>query len=229
MRHAPLVLWPRLDPPTAALALARCCANCTAAAYALNKARMVRLAEYSRDCLTRAARRDRHRPTTSARKGTLQLFRTQKQLDGIGDGHRGAATGSACRYELLDPDGCIAAEPALGPCPASSSAACACRRRDRRLPSCSPSAWPTMAARRGRRSSATASTIQRPDAPRRAASPASRPTRAELTADAYVVALGSYSPRCCAPLGVDLPVYPVKGYSLTAADRPTRPSRRSPP
>jgi len=39
---------------------------------------------------------------------------------------------------------------------------------------------------------------------------------AELTADAYVVALGSHSPTLVAPLGLDLPVYPVKGYSITA-------------
>jgi glycerol-3-phosphate dehydrogenase len=36
-----------------------------------------------------------------------------------------------------------------------------------------------------------------------------------LRADAYVVALGSYSTRMLAPLGLRLPVYPVKGYSIT--------------
>ena len=36
-----------------------------------------------------------------------------------------------------------------------------------------------------------------------------------LTADAYVVALGSYSPLLVKPLGVSLPVYPAKGYSAT--------------
>ena len=36
-----------------------------------------------------------------------------------------------------------------------------------------------------------------------------------LTADAYVVALGSYSPLMVRPLGLKLPVYPVKGYSVT--------------
>ena len=35
------------------------------------------------------------------------------------------------------------------------------------------------------------------------------------TADHYVVALGSYSPQLLAPLGMRLPVYPLKGYSLT--------------
>jgi D-amino-acid dehydrogenase len=36
-----------------------------------------------------------------------------------------------------------------------------------------------------------------------------------LAADAYVVALGSYSPLLLKPLGIPVPVYPVKGYSLT--------------
>jgi D-amino-acid dehydrogenase len=36
-----------------------------------------------------------------------------------------------------------------------------------------------------------------------------------LTADQYVLALGSYSTRMLAPLGLRLPVYPVKGYSIT--------------
>ena len=36
-----------------------------------------------------------------------------------------------------------------------------------------------------------------------------------LHADACVVALGSHSPSLLCPLGLQLPVYPVKGYSLT--------------
>jgi D-amino-acid dehydrogenase len=36
-----------------------------------------------------------------------------------------------------------------------------------------------------------------------------------LTADAYVVAMGSYSPLLLKPIGVHLPVYPAKGYSAT--------------
>jgi D-amino-acid dehydrogenase len=40
-----------------------------------------------------------------------------------------------------------------------------------------------------------------------------------LSGDAYVVALGSYSPLLVAPLGLRLPVYPAKGYSVTIAVR----------
>lgn len=47
-----------------------------------------------------------------------------------------------------------------------------------------------------------------------------------LTADAYVVALGSYSPLLVRPLGVSLPIVPAKGYSatLTLADGAIAPS-----
>jgi D-amino-acid dehydrogenase len=38
---------------------------------------------------------------------------------------------------------------------------------------------------------------------------------ASLKADAYVLALGSYSPLLLKPLGIGLPVYPAKGYSVT--------------
>jgi len=36
-----------------------------------------------------------------------------------------------------------------------------------------------------------------------------------LRADAYVVALGSYSPLLLKSIGISIPVYPVKGYSVT--------------
>lgn len=36
-----------------------------------------------------------------------------------------------------------------------------------------------------------------------------------VIADAYVVALGSYSPLLLRPLGIRIPVYPLKGYSIT--------------
>ena len=44
----------------------------------------------------------------------------------------------------------------------------------------------------------------------------------ELKADAYVVALGSYSPLLLKPLGVHILVYPAKGYSVTFQIRPGR-------
>jgi D-amino-acid dehydrogenase len=36
-----------------------------------------------------------------------------------------------------------------------------------------------------------------------------------IAADAYVIALGSYSPLLLRPIGISIPVYPLKGYSIT--------------
>lgn len=43
---------------------------------------------------------------------------------------------------------------------------------------------------------------------------------ARLQADAFVVSLGSYSARLLAPLRISIPVYPLKGYSVTLSLRP---------
>ncbi|APA89634.1 D-amino acid dehydrogenase (plasmid) [Paraburkholderia sprentiae WSM5005] len=42
-----------------------------------------------------------------------------------------------------------------------------------------------------------------------------RTDRGLVTGDAYVLALGSYSPVLGRQIGIDLPIYPIKGYSLT--------------
>ncbi|MDE2397983.1 MAG: FAD-dependent oxidoreductase, partial [Burkholderiales bacterium] len=50
MHHSPLVIKPLLDPAMWSWCLS-VLRNCTEARYRINKSRMVRLAEYSRDCL----------------------------------------------------------------------------------------------------------------------------------------------------------------------------------
>ena len=80
MHFGPLVVRPKFDPYMA-LWLVRMLRNCTSARYARNKARMVPIAEYSRDCL-KALRSEVSIPYDERTQGTLQLFRTQKQYDG---------------------------------------------------------------------------------------------------------------------------------------------------
>jgi len=47
-----------------------------------------------------------------------------------------------------------------------------------------------------------------------------RTDRGALTADAYVLALGADSPLLVRPLGIRLPIIPVKGYSITVPKAP---------
>src|SRR4030095_7894223 len=85
--------------------------NCTSARYEVNKSRMVRLAEYSRDAL-RQLRADTGIRYDERALGTLQLFRTQKQLDGTAK-DIAILEAFGVPNERLDREGCIRHEPAL--------------------------------------------------------------------------------------------------------------------
>src|SRR5215207_1955654 len=110
MQHRPLVIRPHLDGALLRWGLAML-RNCTAARYELNKGRMLPLAEYSRDCL-RELRASTGIAYDERALGTLQLFRTQKQLDGTA-ADIAVLQRHGVAYELLDRAGCLRAEPAL--------------------------------------------------------------------------------------------------------------------
>ena len=98
-------------------------------------------------------------PTTSATQGTLQLFRTQKQLDGIGKDIE-ILKQYGVPYEVLDRDGYIAVEPALAEVQRQvRRRAAPARRRDRRLLQVHQHAGRDGRGA-GRRRSATASPIE---------------------------------------------------------------------
>ena len=106
MRHGPLVIWPKLDP-VMWIWMLKMLRNCTSARYAVNKSRMIPIAEYSRDSL-RALRSEIGIRYDERSRGTLQLFRKQAQLDHTG-GDIAVLTQYGVPYEVLDRDGCIAA------------------------------------------------------------------------------------------------------------------------
>lgn len=110
MHHSPLVVKPMLDLAMwrRVVAMLR---NCTAARYRINKARMVRLAEYSRDCL-KELRAATGLGYDERMQGTLQLFRTQKQLDGIGKDVE-ILRQYGLPFQVLDRPGYLRYEPAL--------------------------------------------------------------------------------------------------------------------
>ncbi|MGZ5184682.1 MAG: D-amino acid dehydrogenase [Caldimonas sp.] len=210
MHHRPLVIRPHIDLAFVAWVLAML-RNCTAARYAINKTRMVRLAEYSRDCL-RALRASTGIAYDERMQGTLQLFRTQKQFDASA-GDVAVLRASGVGFELLDRAGCIRHEPALalvrdkfvGGLLLPGDETGDCHKFTQRLAA--------LAAERGvsfRFGTAIRGLV------RTGARVEGVATAGEtLTADAYLVALGSFSPLLLGPIGVRIPVYPVKGYSIT--------------
>ena len=110
MRHAPLIIQPNFDM-TRLTWMAQMLGNCTAEAYAVNKSRMVRLAEYSRDVL-RELRAQTGIAYDERTQGTLQLFRTQKQVDAA-EKDIAVLKADGVPFEVLTPEACVAAEPGL--------------------------------------------------------------------------------------------------------------------
>ena len=210
MRHGPLVIRPIADPKMWSW-MFKMLANCTSARYAVNKARMVPIAEYSRDMLkelraaTGIAYDDRA-------QGTLQLFRTQKQLDGIG-GDIEVLKQFGVPFEVLDPAACIAAEPGLA----------AVREKfvgGLRLPNDETGDCKLFTDRLTEMCVANGVEF-RFNAELKAINTAGGKIEGIETslgrdsADTYVLAAGSYSDHWMSKLGQPIPVYPVKGYSIT--------------
>jgi D-amino-acid dehydrogenase len=108
--HAPLIIQPKMDW-TKLSWMARMLMNCTSEAYAVNKSRMVRLAEYSRDCLM-DLRAETGISYDERTQGTLQLFRTEKQV-AAAEKDIAVLKADGVPFEVLDADHCIAAEPGL--------------------------------------------------------------------------------------------------------------------
>ena len=210
MRHGPLVIWPKLDP-VMWIWLLKLLRNCTEARYAINKSRMIPIAEYSRDCL-RALRNEIGIHYDERSRGTLQLFRKQAQLDGTA-GDIAVLKQYGVPYEILDRDGCIAAEPALSA--VKDKFVGGMRLPQDETGDCQmfTEALAVEAAKLGVQFKFNTGI-------ERLVADGSKVTgvvtnAGVLQADAYVAALGSWTPRLLRPLGFSVPVYPVKGYSIT--------------
>ena len=210
MEHPPLILRPKLDRAMLSW-LARMLANCTSGCYARNKSRMLRLAEYSRIALA-SLRAETGLTYDDRMQGTLQLFRTQRQLDASAkDVERLSADGIP--YEILDRDGCIRIEPALGH--ARDRIVGGLRTPNDETGDCfkftdgleNAAAGLGVTFRYGE-------TIKELEVERGRAR-GILTTKGVIRSEAIVVALGSYSPLLLEKLGIRLPVYPIKGYSLT--------------
>ena len=210
MRHRPLVVRPRFDPAMWRF-VASMLANCTEARYRRNKSRMVPLAEYSRDCL-RALRRETGIAYDERSLGTLQLFRTQQQMDGTAKDIE-ILREFGVPFETLDRAGVIAVEPALaevrekfvGALRLPGDETGDCHKFTSALAAMAIEAGATF--RFGVRIDALLAEGDRVVGVRTDAG--------TMKGDAYLVALGSHSPQLVRPLGIRLPVYPVKGYSIT--------------
>ena len=211
MKYRPFVFWPMPDPHLWKW-LVQMLENCTTPAYDRNKGRMVRIAEYSRDMM-----RDLRASTGIAyddrQLGTLQLFRTQKQMDAIAGDIRVLEQYNV-PYEILTREGCVRAEPGLASTAHKFIGGL-------RLPGDETGDAFLFTQRLAAMAAEAGVTFHYDTAIRTMTEEGGRITgietsRGRMVADSYVVSLGSYSPALLRRLGLDLPIYPVKGYSITA-------------
>lgn len=213
-RHAPLSLKPDFSLWQLQW-IAQFLGNCSTARYDLNKSRMVRLAEYSRDCL-RTLRTNTGIQYEARSRGTLQVFRTPKQLTAETK-DIAVLSRMGVPFQHVDPEGCVRIEPALvhvqdqllgglylpgdetGDCQLFTSRL-ALEAQTLGVQFRQDIAIERLITQQGQLLGVEVKNAHGTDT---------------LMADHYVVALGSYSRQLMQGLGLNLPVYPVKGYSLT--------------
>jgi D-amino-acid dehydrogenase len=184
--------------------------NCDAERYAVNKERMVRLAEYSRDCL-RALRVETGIEYEGRQQGTLQLFRTQAQFDGAAKDIE-VLEQAGVAFDLLTREQLGNVEPALA------------NVREKlvgglRLPNDETGDCQLFTARLAQMARELGVRFRFDTAIERLEIANGQVTavvtdKGRVVADRYVLALGSYS-RLLLQDQFRVPVYPLKGYSIT--------------
>ncbi len=208
--HAPLAI--NMDGSMWQLQwMAQMLKNCNPNSYAINKERMTRVAEYSRDCL-RELRKDTGISYENRSKGTLQVFRNEAQLEAV---QRDIQVLKECGvdYELLLKDDLAKVEPALEF--AKDKLVGGLHLPNDETGDCYlfTNALAKIAQEMGvdfKFNQNVEKLVLEGDEIKGVL------VNGEvLTADRYVLAFGSYSRDFLKPLNLDLPVYPVKGYSLT--------------
>lgn len=210
MKHSPLAIRPTLDPTTWRWVF-QMLMNCTNAAYETNKGRMLRMAEYSRDVLQQL-RADTGIQYDERTQGTLQLFRNEAQL-AAADADIAILKRYDVPYEKLDKAGCLAVEPALAKVQEKFVGAL-------RLPGDETGDCFKFTQNLAKLAEGLGVQFKYGVSIERLLFEGDRITGVKtsqgvLTADSYVLALGSYSPIMLRELGIKIPVYPIKGYSIT--------------
>jgi D-amino-acid dehydrogenase len=208
--HSPLVLRPRLDPAMWAWTL-RMLGNISFARYARNKERMLRLGRYSHARLAEL-RQATGIDFDARQRGVLVLHRDARELDRAGRDFP-LLDRLGIVYRPYDRAACLRQEPALADVQGKISGGV--YFPDDESGDCRKFAL-GLAARAAQQGAQFRGSVT----VERLVAGAGRiehvvTSAGTMRADAYVLACGSYSPLLMRPLGVFLPVYPVKGYSIT--------------
>ncbi|HHT8833942.1 MULTISPECIES: D-amino acid dehydrogenase [Burkholderia] len=217
---SPLIFRPTLDAAQWRW-IARWLRECEFERFRVNKQRMQRIAYYSRACLH--AFRDRYPFDYGASRGYLQLLRSAFDVEMVQPALK-VLRDAGIAFRELDAAGCTAIEPGLrwarqapvGGIYLPDDEAGDCARFTRELRALCEANGVTFRFRTAIRALDVAGGEVRGVRIDSLDAGAAR-RDALLAADAIVVALGVDSAGLLRPLGIDVPLYPVKGYSATLA------------
>ena len=185
--------------------------QCTHKAFDVNKERMLRVARYSAQCF-HELNEEVALDYDVRMKGTLEVFRSQKEMDGA-QGDVEILKKCDVPHEMIDVAGCIKHEPALGNVkekivgglylPGDVTGDCY-KFTNALAEQCKKLGVNFMMETEINSIETAAGSIT-----------GVQTSAGKLTADKYVVALGTYSPFILGKIGIKTPIYPLKGYSLT--------------
>ncbi len=207
---APLLFRFRFDPQLWGWGL-RFLANCTAFRTRINTERALRIALHSRACL-KELRREIGLEYDHGTRGILHFYRDPKEF-GHAVEQAGVMTDLGCRRRPIDPAACVDMEPALAavqgdlaggiysPDDESGDAYLFTQSLEKHCRGMGVDFRFGTTIRAVRTDKGLVTGIETDGG--------------VMTADRYVLALGSYSPLLLRPLGIRLPIYPAKGYSVT--------------
>lgn len=208
--HAPLKIKPSLSPELLRWA-SQMLKNCQLDRYRINKARMLAIANRSRECL--AQLNQQYDLNYQGRtQGTLQIFRNHKQLEAV-EKDIALLEESGTRYQLLDAKECLLQEPGLANIQGTLTGGL--YLPDDETGDCYLFCQQLQAMAENAGVEFLFNTeIQRLNVQGNQVTSVAT-SQGEIEADKFVVAMGSYSKKLLEQIGIDIPLYPVKGYSLT--------------
>jgi len=209
-KHPPLIVNPNLNSETVKF-LYQMLKNCNSKSYEINKSRMVRMSNFSKKCLLELEK-DEDIFYEQRKQGSLLLFKSAKQIENIKK-DLSLLEKLNIQYELLDLNGCIQVEPGLHHVKSEFTSGL------RFANDCTGNCYLftnqlykkclEMGVKFEFNTKIEDIQIEK----ERISS--IKTNRGEFDSDSYVVALGSYSSKILSNIGINIPVCPVKGYSIT--------------
>ena len=209
-KYPPLIVNPKLNSETVKF-MYQMLKNCNSKSYEINKSRMVRVSNFSQKCLLELEE-DVDIFYEQRKQGSLLLFKSAKQIENIKK-DLSVLEKLNIQHELLDLNGCIQAEPGLhhvkneftGGLRFANDCTGNCYLFTNQLyKKCLE-----MGVKFEFNTHIEDILLEKERVS------AIKTNLGEFVSDSYIVALGSYSSKILSKVGINIPVYPVKGYSIT--------------